>query len=102
VSDQLDLGWSDKTIQERFEAFHAENPEVYQLLCRYSREAKSAGRNHYGIEALFSRIRWHKQIETRGDDFKLNNDFRSRYARLLMQKESDLDGFFELRNLRSE
>lgn len=41
-------------------------------------------------------------MRTHGDEFKLNNNFRSHYARALMQRERELAGFFELRRLRSE
>lgn len=39
-------------------------------------------------------------VLTKGEPFKLNNDFRSRYTRLLMQQEPELQGFFETRTLR--
>jgi hypothetical protein len=40
-------------------------------------------------------------MKTVGDDFKLNNNYHSRYARLIMEREPGLDGFFETRGLRS-
>jgi hypothetical protein len=36
-------------------------------------------------------------LSTRGDEFKLNNDYRAPYARLIMRREPDLDGLFETR-----
>jgi hypothetical protein len=94
----------ERTIQDRFEEFHRNNPKVYDLIVFYSRAALKSGREHYGMASIFERIRWHMYIETRSsdDDFKLNNDFRSRYARLVMEREADLSGFFELRELRSQ
>ena len=92
----------ERSIQARFEAFHHANPQVYELLVRFARDARRTGRQHYGIAAIFERVRWHVYIETRSnDDFKLNNDFRSRYARLIMEKEPDLIDFFELRELKA-
>jgi hypothetical protein len=42
-------------------------------------------------------------LQTSGDeDYKLNNNFTSRYARLLMQHNADLAGFFEIRAMASE
>ena len=56
----------------------------------------------YGIGGLWERLRWHFHIEQGlGDDFKLNNDFRSRYARLLLEDHPELGAFFELRELRA-
>ena len=33
----------------------------------------------------------------KGKDFKLNNNYVSRYARLIMAQEADLEGVFETR-----
>jgi hypothetical protein len=50
---------------------------------------------------MWEGLRFMRALTTTADDFKLNNDFTSRYARLLMQSEPELDGFFEVRELRS-
>jgi hypothetical protein len=92
----------DHGIQERFEKFHAENPEVYRLLVKFAREAKAAGRKKYGIASLFERLRWHVDIELKGEkEFKLNNNYRSRYARRIAAVEYDLKDFFEVRELKA-
>lgn len=92
----------DGTIQEAFERFHAEHPEVETYLIALAHEVKRKGHQRYGIGALWERLRWHFQIEIGlGDDFKLNNNFRSRYARKIMHEHPDLDGFFEIRELRA-
>lgn len=88
------------SLDARFAAFHAENPRVYALLVRFAREVKSRGRV-CGIRLLWERMRWELMVTTVGDDFRLNNVFTSRYARLIMREEPDLAGFFETRELRS-
>lgn len=90
-----------KTIDARFEAFHRENPIVYRTLVRLAREALRHGKKRIGMKSLWERMRWHIWLETRGDEFRLNNDFTSRYARLIEQQESDLAGIFETRRLRA-
>lgn len=92
------------TIQEQFERFHALHPDVYPLLVRFAREVKATGRKQYGIGALFERLRWHTYIEqgVADEHWKLPNNYRSRYARLIMQQEPDLDGFFVLHQLRTK
>ena len=93
----------DDEIQRRFERFHAENPLIYTKLVELARQVKSRGYRQYGIASLFERLRWHFTIETKTDEpFKLNNDYRSRYARFIMATESDLADFFDLRELRRE
>lgn len=91
----------EATIQERFEAFHKAHPAVYTTLVWFARQAKKEGRKKIGIELLWSRLRWHVQMETNKlGDFAFDNDHRSRYARLIMAQEPDLAGIFDLRPLR--
>jgi hypothetical protein len=92
----------DRTIQEAFDRFHGDHPEVETYLIALAYELRGKGYRRYGISALWERLRWHFQIEVGlGEDFKLNNNFRSRYARKIMQERPDLDGFFEIRELRA-
>jgi hypothetical protein len=93
---------NQSSIQERFLTFHLNNPNIYFLLCKYARIALAKGFTRYSIQGLAEIIRWHIKTPSHGDEFKVNNSFLSRYARLLMSQESDLAGFFEVRNLISE
>lgn len=89
------------TIAEQFEQFHDENPRVYTVLVTLAREwIRRTGHHKLGIATLFERARWEIAIATNDPDFKLNNNYRAFYARLLMRQETDLAGMFELR--RSE
>jgi hypothetical protein len=92
--------WLIDRLQRAFEAFHAANPQVYATLVRLARGYFTAGR-HVGIGHLWEVMRWQRWVETRGDFFRLNNNWRSRYARLIMEQEPDLAGYFETRRLRS-
>lgn len=87
-------------IEKKFEKFHNKNPHVYKLLVKYAREARKTGKKKFGMGAIYERARWNVEVETRGVPFKIDNDFRSRYSRVIMHNEHDLDGFFELRELR--
>ena len=89
------------TIQERFELFHEANPEVYEWLHEKAMTAVASGKK-IGMKCLWEMLRWHVYIELEyEDEFRLNNDFTSRYARYLMDDEDDLDGYFEIRELRA-
>jgi hypothetical protein len=47
-------------------------------------------------------MRWHMGLATAGDEYKLNNVWTSRYARLLVATyPGEFDGFLELRRLKS-
>lgn len=89
-------------IQKAFEEFHASNPHVYTSLARLARQAKARGHRRIGIELLFAVLRWESLLATESTDgFKLNDHMTSRYSRLLMAQEPDLEGMFAVRQLRS-
>jgi hypothetical protein len=70
---------------------------------RLRAEGVSAGKR-CSIPLLFERVRWFYMVETTGDeaaDFKINNNFASRYARLIMENEPDLHGLVELSEIRT-
>lgn len=100
---QGDLDFGGETRLDReFRQFHEANPHVYESLIRMARAWKSKGYTQVGVGMLWEVLRYHHGLQTRGDpDFKLNNNHRSRYARLIMERETDLTGFFEIRELKS-
>ncbi len=85
------------TILARFHTFHADNPHIYGLLRNGARRLRTAGWEHYGIAALWEGLRYESAVHTTGDDFKLNNSYRALYARMLMENEPELRGFFSTR-----
>ena len=89
-----------KRIRDRFITYHLANPDVYRNLVAAARTLKAAGRERGGIGLLYERLRWLHITGAYGDEpFKLSNDFRAEYARLIMVQETDLRGFFRLRSL---
>jgi hypothetical protein len=90
----------ERSIDERFQRFHEANPQVYDELLKLALRARRAGARRIGVKMLFEVLRWRHTLRTQGDDFKLNNNYHSRYARLLMQ-EPELRGCFETRTLTS-
>jgi hypothetical protein len=84
--------------QEEFERFHKQHPEIYKKLVELARVAKHFGKGTYSINALFEQVRWF-YLTKRDYPFKLNNNWRSLYARKIMATEKDLRGFFETRTL---
>ncbi len=91
---------SEDALDERFWRFHRDNPAVYRELCRLARLGRGRGRQRLSIGQLFEVLRWELPVSTNGDEFRLNNSFRSRYARLL-EREPELAGSFELRELHT-
>ncbi|MBL8605207.1 MAG: hypothetical protein JNK72_24970 [Myxococcales bacterium] len=90
-------------LDAAFARFDKQNPRVYAKLVEFARMAKGRGRK-VGIKAIWERVRWYEAIEverSEGDDYELNNNLTSRYARAIMEREADLRGFFETRVLRT-
>lgn len=85
------------TLVERAERFHQRNPAVYHYAVSICRWARARGIRHYGIGAVWEIMRF-KYLETYGDIYKLNNNHRAFYARLVMAQEPDLAGFFQTRD----
>jgi hypothetical protein len=88
-----------QSLEEQFAAFHAANPQVYGALRSLALSMRRRGVRKAGIGQLFEVLRWQYALQTKGADFKLNNNFRSFYARLL-DNEPELHGLFELRMQR--
>lgn len=91
------------TIGEAFDEFHRLNPWVYDAMCTLARRMLRIGRSRIGIGMLTEVLRWHYFAATTdpNSEFRINNNYRSRYARLIMDNEPDLAGMFELRELRA-
>jgi len=86
-------------IQREFEEFHKANPRVYVEIVSIAREYRAKG-VRAGIAHVWEVMRWMTVMDTKtADAFKLNNNHRSRYARLVMSQEDDLRGFFKTREL---
>lgn len=93
----------EMSIQDRFEAFHAANPHICIMLEEMALQMREWGIRKSGIKFLVEKLRWDYMVQTRGEEpFKISNDFTSRYARLLMDRNPALVGFFDTKELRSE
>jgi len=91
-------------IDRKFLEYHSDNPQIYDSIVRYARQLKAAGRTTFGIGAIVERIRWDYAISTKPDEkgFKISNDYRSRYSRLVMINCADLRGFFKTKQLEAD
>lgn len=87
------------SIQERFTAFHVANPSVYDGLRKLAMQMKRSGHGRWSTKAAFEIMRYQWAMQTHSSDgFKLNNVYTAPYARLLMEREPELQGFFETRD----
>lgn len=89
------------SISARFDRFHADNPHVYDRLVGLARQVRNRGMKQWSIQAAFEVLRYQALTTDTAEPFKLSDNFRSRYARLIMDREPDLRGFFKTKELRS-
>lgn len=87
--------------RRKYEEWKRLNPEAMALFRRFAAEA-ARDRKRYSIWTIAARIRWHIEVETRGDTFKVNNSWLAYIARDLVDEGVVPETFFELRCLRSE
>ena len=89
-----------KHLKIKFQEYHMDNLAVYDLFVGFAKEVKSAGWGTYSSKSIFERIRWHVDIETAGDSFKLNNNYTAYYARKMMSEYPDFKDFVRVRELQ--
>jgi len=93
---------STGSLFDQFLLFHIANPEILGILENIALDLLNQGWKKGSINLIFERVRWLYAIQTQGDKYKLNNNHRAFYARLIMMINPDLDGFFSIRYQHSE
>ena len=79
-----------------FLKFHKENPAIWALYKKFAYEAKQAGHTKLSSEIILNRVRWETTITTNDKQFKINNNHKPFYARMLMYREH-FTNFFAMR-----
>lgn len=85
-------------LQDRFNKFHKENPQVFKAFHHHAKMIKNRGFKTYSAWSIICVIRFNNDLSTNGK-FKINNDFVALYARLLMEQCPEFDGFFKTRKM---
>ena len=91
----------ENRLDQLFAEYHARNPQVFELFRKFSEQVRETGHKHFGAKAIMERIRWEVAIKTsESDGFKVNNNFTSRYVRLLERERPEFVGLFRKRKLK--
>lgn len=98
---QLNIFADPSTIDAAFWKFHEANPGVMEQLIRMTEQLMAAGQDKTSMKMLFEVIRWKRLVRTQHSDFLLNNNFTSRYTRILQEKRPDLAHMFDTRRIHS-
>lgn len=74
-------------LERAFEVFHAANPEVYELFCKFTQEAIDAGFPTVAAAMIMHRIRWEGMLavkRTGNPAYKIDQNLCTYYARQYM------------------
>lgn len=88
-------------VVAKFKAWHNENPHIYTEFTTLADMMRATGRRRYSARTIVEKMRWDYDLVTKGNVFKVNDDFVPIYARVLIYEQPRFDGFFELRRVRS-
>jgi hypothetical protein len=93
-----------RDARTRYQEFHNENPWVMSHLADLALQLKRRGVRRYGIAPLFEVLRYQHTLRTNDPNsvFRLNNNYRAYYAREIMDRYPELDGFFETRTSQAD
>jgi len=90
------------TLKQKWWAWHKENPHVYLLFDKFTRQAISRGHKNLSGWLIVNRIRWETSIVTTGEDFKISNDHIAFYARLWKAKHPEHKDLFTTKRMIGE
>jgi hypothetical protein len=86
---------------EEFQKHLDENPQMYKMFERFALEA-ARYRPRFSARAIFERMRWETLVTEKSASFKINNNWVPNYALKFMQDNPEYNGFFEMRQKRTE
>lgn len=87
-------------LLKKFKECHTAHPEIYQQFKAMAYQMKSRAKRYSHI-TIFEVIRWNTDIRG-GDRFKINNNYRSVYVRLLIYNHPEFKDFFEKRSHQTD
>ena len=83
-------------MTQKFNKFHEENPHVFEAFVRITLAGIQRGKKNAGAKLIIEVLRWETPI-TGNDEFKINNNYASYYARKFMSLHPEYKNFFRLK-----
>ena len=69
-------------MRRQCQAYHEQNPIVWDLFVEYAKEMRNAGHSSYSSQAVIERLRWDSDLKQNSQlKFKINNNYTAFYAR---------------------
>lgn len=95
---------SARNLCAKFYRYHKRNPQVAEWFLKAAQSLQQEEhRSRYAISAITERIRWDIRagiIKTEG--FRISNDIRACYARLVLMRDPNLCGLFALKHSNAD
>ena len=90
--------------QTAFEAYHAQNPDIWAQVVKYTKELiEIAGRTYGSADMVLHHVRFMTLLRERGDRaYKINNNWSAFYARLWDKEYPEYAGFFRQRRSKAD
>ena len=104
--DQLGLvfreaGRPKVSLEERFQAFLRDNPHVVDAFCRVALDMIAKGVRRYSADGIGHILRWEAIVESKGEEYRVNNSYLSRLSDEFARRHPEHAGFFERRARRA-
>lgn len=101
VAEPVEPEPGSPSLRAQWSAFRAANPQVWDLFVRFALEAAERGRR-LGAKAVWERMRWEVALDSRGDEYRLNNNYPSYAARDFAHEYPQHAEFFEFRKAEGD
>lgn len=80
--------------------WHTANPQFFNLFERFTDEAISRGHKNLSGWLIANRVRWETSIVTKGNAYKISNNFIALFSRLYMVRYPQYVGFFRTKRMK--
>lgn len=87
-------------LRTRFTVWKVQNPHVVEMFFRFADEAWESGVRPIGAKLITERLRWETVMASKGDPFKINNNFTAYLAREYVKAKPDRISLFEFREVQ--
>jgi len=85
-----------------WEKFHMENRHVIRKIVHQIERAKAAGLKAVSVKAIINALRWDHTIETKGQDWKINDAYTGIYTHVIMDTFPEYKLLLTNRKLRAK
>lgn len=75
-----------------------ENPEIWEMFEKLTLRLINNGVRRFGAKCIMENVRYNTALRTKGEQYKINNNYTAYYSREFASKYPQHANFFELRN----